>query len=77
MILACNFRANFLFCIFLLGHNPRKWYPNDGGWELHVASTISEWIVAVCFCLYILTFYSEFSEISFSHPQVRKLDLYN
>lgn len=52
------------------GQNPRKWYPEDGGWELHVASTISEWIVAICFCIYILTFYSEFSEISFSHPKI-------
>lgn len=52
------------------GNNPRKWEPSDKGYELHVASTISEWVVAICFCIYILTFYSEFSEISFSHPQI-------
>ena len=61
---------NFICKLCFLGDDPRKWYPNNGGWELHVASTISEWIIAICFCIYILTFYSEFSEISFSHPQV-------
>ncbi|XP_073993540.1 DNA damage-regulated autophagy modulator protein 2 [Rhodnius prolixus] len=52
------------------GETPAKWYPKDGGWELHVISTASEWVVAICFCFYILTFYSEFSLISFSHPQI-------
>ncbi|XP_046670237.1 DNA damage-regulated autophagy modulator protein 2 [Homalodisca vitripennis] len=52
------------------GSNPRKWHPEDGGWVLHVISTASEWIVAICFCLYILSFSSEFREITFTHPQI-------
>ncbi|KAL1131365.1 hypothetical protein AAG570_010982, partial [Ranatra chinensis] len=63
--------AGLLSHLEFQGDNPRKWYPSDGGWELHVISTASEWVVAICFCFYILTFYSEFSEITFTHPQVK------
>uniref|UniRef100_A0A1B6FDX0 CWH43-like N-terminal domain-containing protein n=1 Tax=Cuerna arida TaxID=1464854 RepID=A0A1B6FDX0_9HEMI len=52
------------------GSNPRKWHPEDGGWVLHVVSTASEWVVAICFCIYILSFSSEFREITFTHPQI-------
>lgn len=52
------------------GKDPRKWYPSDGGWEYHVVSSISEWILATLFCLYILTFTNEFKRISFDHPKV-------
>lgn len=45
------------------GTNPRKWYPADGGWELHVVSTISEWIVAVAFCIFIFSFSWEFQTL--------------
>lgn len=52
------------------GQDPRKWYPSDGGWKYHVASSISEWIVATIFCFYILSFSDEFRDISFSHPSI-------
>lgn len=52
------------------GHDPRKWYPSDGGWKYHVASSISEWIVATLFCFYILSFTDEFKLISFDHPTI-------
>ncbi|XP_076279121.1 DNA damage-regulated autophagy modulator protein 1-like [Lasioglossum baleicum] len=52
------------------GTNARKWYKGDGGWELHVASTISEWLCAAAFCIYILTFTNEFRDIRISHPKV-------
>lgn len=45
-------------------------YPSDGGWEYHVASSISEWIVATIFCFYILTFTDEFRDIHMEHPAV-------
>ncbi|GFG32451.1 hypothetical protein Cfor_04301, partial [Coptotermes formosanus] len=51
------------------GKDPRKWYPEDGGWEMHVASTVSEWIVATSFCVYILSFVQEFRAISIEEPQ--------
>lgn len=54
--------------ILFEGQDPRKWYPSDGGWEYHVASSISEWIVATIFCFYILTFTDEFRGIEMDHP---------
>ncbi|KDR23377.1 hypothetical protein L798_05340, partial [Zootermopsis nevadensis] len=52
------------------GKDPRKWYPEDGGWEMHVASTVSEWIVATSFCIYILSFVREFQIINIEEPEV-------
>ncbi|XP_011636718.1 uncharacterized protein LOC105426957, partial [Pogonomyrmex barbatus] len=52
------------------GTNPRKWYKEDGGWELHVASTITEWLCAIAFCAYILTFTDEFRDVRISPPKV-------
>jgi DNA damage-regulated autophagy modulator protein 2 len=52
------------------GSDPRHWYPSDGGWRWHVASSISEWIVATIFCFYILSFADEFRYINFDHPEV-------
>lgn len=56
--------------ILFNGTDPRKWYPSDGGWEYHVASSISEWIVATAFCFYILTFTDEFRVMQLDHPPV-------
>lgn len=56
------------------GHNPRKWYPSDGGWIYHVCSTISEWVVAVSFCFYILSFTREFRNLSINQPQLELLE---
>jgi len=60
----------------LAGKDPRKWYPEDGGWEMHVASTVSEWIVATSFCVYILSFVQEFRVINIEEPQVCNFIIY-
>lgn len=56
--------------ILFEGTNPRKWYPSDGGWKYHVASSISEWIVSTIFSFFILTFTDEFRDITFEHPPI-------
>lgn len=56
--------------ILFEGQDPRKWYPSDGGWKYHVASSISEWIVSTIFSFYILSFSDEFKLISFDHPPI-------
>lgn len=61
--------------ILFNGQDPRKWYPSDGGWEYHIASSISEWLMSTTFCFYILTFTDEFRGISVDHPQLAFLDL--
>ncbi|CAG0883191.1 unnamed protein product [Darwinula stevensoni] len=52
------------------GKNMRKWYPEDGGFQLHVASTASEWVMASAFNVFILTFVREFQKISMNHPEL-------
>ncbi|KYM85518.1 DNA damage-regulated autophagy modulator protein 2 [Atta colombica] len=54
------------------GTNPRKWNKEDGGWELHVVSTITEWLCAIAFCTYILTFTEEFRDIRIIPPKAVK-----
>lgn len=61
--------------ILFNGQDPRKWYPSDGGWEYHIASSISEWLMSTTFCFYILTFTDEFRGISVDHPQLAFLDI--
>lgn len=56
--------------ILFEGTDPRKWYPSDGGWKYHVASSISEWIVSSIFSFFILSFTDEFRDITFDHPAI-------
>ncbi|XP_075226629.1 DNA damage-regulated autophagy modulator protein 2 [Lycorma delicatula] len=53
------------------GSDPRKWYPKDGGWVFHVISSVSEWIMALCFCTFILSFSHEFRDVILLHPQLQ------
>lgn len=62
----CGIISHILF----EGTNPRKWYPSDGGWKYHVASSIAEWTVATIFSFFILSFTDEFRDISFDHPPI-------
>lgn len=52
------------------GQDKTKWYPGDGGFELHVVSTVAEWILAISFDIFILTFVREFQRITMASPQV-------
>lgn len=66
IVAVCGVISHILF----EGTDPRHWYPSDGGWRFHVASSISEWIVATAFSFYILTFADEFRYVKFDHPEV-------
>lgn len=55
----------------ITGDDPTKWYPKDGGWAFHVASTVSEWVCAGAFNIFMLTLVDEFKCISMDPPQVR------
>ncbi|XP_026831105.1 DNA damage-regulated autophagy modulator protein 1 [Ooceraea biroi] len=52
------------------GNDYKKWLPVDGGWDWHVASTICEWILAIVYCAFLLTFVPEFRLINFEDPVV-------
>jgi hypothetical protein len=51
-------------------NNTQDWKPEDEGWGLHLASTICEWIVAITYCLLILSFVPEFYDLEFQPPVV-------
>ncbi|XP_012278015.1 DNA damage-regulated autophagy modulator protein 2 isoform X1 [Orussus abietinus] len=52
------------------GDDYKKWLPTDGGWGWHVASAVSEWILAIVYCAFLLTFVPEFRLINFAAPVV-------
>lgn len=52
------------------GNDYKKWLPADGGWGWHVASTTCEWILAIVYCAFLLTFVLEFRLINFEDPVV-------
>lgn len=47
-------------------HTVAHWAPEDPGYGLHVLSNLSEWIAAVCFGLFGMSFFDEFQKISLS-----------
>jgi len=57
---------------FFQGSDPTKWYPSNKGWGLHLCSTISEWLMALGFNVYILTFAIEFKKVTLDSPRVRE-----
>lgn len=61
----------FNFCPLPLGKDERKWLPTDGGWGLHIASTVSEWIMALAFDVFIITYVPEFKQVTLDSPKVR------
>ncbi|XP_058950020.1 DNA damage-regulated autophagy modulator protein 2 [Pocillopora verrucosa] len=41
-----------------------KWKKTDDGYNAHLASTFSEWLMSICFLLYFLTYFREFQKIN-------------
>jgi len=56
--------------MYYAGNDYKKWLPADGGWGWHVASTICEWVLAIVYCAFLLTFVPEFRLINFEDPIV-------
>ena len=44
-------------------HTILQWDQEDGGYDLHVFSNVSEWIGASCFLLFMVSYFNEFQEI--------------
>jgi hypothetical protein len=51
--------------------NTQKWEPHDDGWELHLASTISEWVLCIAYCALVLSFVPEFHNLELEAPVIR------
>ncbi len=56
--------------MFLPGKDKTKWNPEDGGWNLHLVSTVSEWVVALALNAFLLTFVPEFKKVTLDSPKV-------
>ncbi|XP_038053064.1 DNA damage-regulated autophagy modulator protein 2-like isoform X3 [Patiria miniata] len=53
------------------GEDLRKWLPEDGGFGLHVASTVSEWIMAIAFLFYFFSYIKDFQKVELA-AEVRR-----
>lgn len=51
------------------------WSPGDGGYALHLFSTIGEWVACLCLALFPASFYEEFKTFSLEihHVKVKEL----
>ncbi|KYB29093.1 DNA damage-regulated autophagy modulator protein 2-like Protein [Tribolium castaneum] len=56
------------------GDDVTKWKKEDGGFEFHLVSTISEWICANCTMIYLLLFVWDFKSIDLSEPEISVQD---
>ncbi|XP_068673578.1 DNA damage-regulated autophagy modulator protein 1-like isoform X1 [Montipora foliosa] len=41
-----------------------KWKETDDGYQAHLASTFSEWLMAFCFLVYFMTFFRELQKVA-------------
>lgn len=41
-----------------------KWSKTEPGYQVHLASTFSEWLMSLCFLVYFLTYFREFQKIT-------------
>ncbi len=53
-------------------HNKQHWQQDDGGYEMHLISSINEWITALLILSYFLTFCGEFEKITFDFRVKRR-----
>ncbi|KAF5286397.1 hypothetical protein FQA39_LY16317 [Lamprigera yunnana] len=57
--------------LYFKGEDPTKWNKNDGGFNFHIVSTITEWINAFGIVGFILSFTPDLKNISFEEPQIQ------
>ena len=49
----------------------KKWEPDDGGYEMHLISAATEWILSLAYSMLILTFSPEFYNLELVPPTIR------
>ncbi|XP_067142296.1 DNA damage-regulated autophagy modulator protein 1-like [Centruroides vittatus] len=47
-----------------------KWAPGEGGFEIHIVSSLSEWAVTVLFAIYFITFVKDFKNVIVTCPKL-------
>ncbi|XP_050408688.1 DNA damage-regulated autophagy modulator protein 1 [Patella vulgata] len=56
----------------LFHKNPKKWKPDDPGYDEHLVATITEWLMVVALSLFFATFYKEFKQIGVKAKVIQK-----
>lgn len=57
----------------LSGKDPTKWTSSDGGFVLHIVSTITEWILMISTMIFILLYVKEFRNVRISEPLLKDI----
>ncbi|XP_033222762.1 DNA damage-regulated autophagy modulator protein 2-like [Belonocnema kinseyi] len=70
MLTAATIVPGYISMLEFKGNDYKKWLPTDGGWGLHVASAVSEWVLVIVYCAFLLTFVPEFRQINFEAPVI-------
>lgn len=58
----------------ILGTDMTKWKKADGGYSLHLVSTITEWILGVATMTYVFTFTFDFQHFKLIEPTLQFFD---
>ncbi|XP_030754609.1 DNA damage-regulated autophagy modulator protein 2-like [Sitophilus oryzae] len=63
-----------LSLLYFKGEDVTQWFEDSGGYEYHLVSTVSEWVLVLGVVFYIASYYKEFKDIVMYKP---KIDLIN
>ncbi|XP_050510015.1 DNA damage-regulated autophagy modulator protein 1-like isoform X1 [Diabrotica virgifera virgifera] len=55
---------------YFTGTDMTKWKQEDGGYEFHIASAVSEYVLVISTVLHIVTYFYEFRTIEFNEPPI-------
>lgn len=68
----------FIICFLVfLGEDITKWNKEDGGYDFHLTSTVTEWIVVFCMMSFIVSFAQELRTIQFEEPSIKFIEAVN
>ncbi len=66
-LMTCTFTSSCIFgpmsMKYFHGNDPTNWKPDDGGFGLHLTSTICEWITAMSIDFFVLSYVTELKVI--------------
>ena len=48
----------------------RKWKPEDGGYNEHIISTVTEWLFVLSIVIVFCTFYPDFRRVKLKRPEL-------
>lgn len=81
VVSSVSFLVSFVFGGLALlrfkGEDITKWNKEDGGYDFHLTSTVTEWIVVFCMMSFIVSFAQELRTIQFEEPSIKFIEAVN